>query len=81
MELPDRVKTEVKMNYPNLSAEMSRNGYTVSDLASAWGTTERTARNRINGITDITFAQCKQLRDALFSGLSLDYLFDTEPRP
>lgn len=69
------------MNYPNLGAEMSRNGYTVSDLAEAWNTTERTARNRINGITDITFAQCKSLRDALFSDMTLDYLFDTEPRP
>lgn len=69
------------MNYPNLSAEMSRSGYAVSDLAAAWGTTDRTARNRINGITDITFAQCKELRDTLFPDMSLDYLFDTEPRP
>ena len=55
------------MIYPNLSAEMSRSGYGVSDLAKAWGTTDRTARNRINGTTDITFAQCKKLRDALFN--------------
>lgn len=71
----------MKMIYPNLSAEMSRSGYGVSDLAKAWGTTDRTARNRINGTTDITFAQCKKLRDALFVDMSLDYLFDTEPRP
>lgn len=69
------------MIYPNLSAEMSRMGYSVADLAAAWETTDRTARNRINGITDITFAQCKRLRDALFVDMSLDYLFDTEPRP
>ena len=69
------------MIYPNLSAEMSRSGYGVSDLAKAWGTTDRTARNRINGTTDITFAQCKKLRDELLSDMSLDYLFDTEPRP
>lgn len=67
------------MVFPNLKAEMGRNGVTLSELAAVWKTTERTARNRVNGTTDITFRQCKAVRDALFPNLSIDYLFDTEP--
>lgn len=68
------------MIFPNLKAEMSRNGLTVADLASSWSTTERTTRNRLNGYTDITFAQCLALRDSLFPDMTIDYLFDPEPR-
>lgn len=67
------------MLYPNLKAEMSRHGIGLSDLARAWGTTERTVTNRINGTTEITFAQCRALRDALFPNMSIDYLFNSEP--
>ena len=67
------------MTFPNLKAEMTRHGITVSELAAVWNTTERTVTNRLNGTTEITFAQCRAARDSLFPGMTIDYLFNTEP--
>lgn len=65
--------------YPNLSAEMSRYGISDSDVAFAVSKDPRTVRNWISGKTDIPYRQCMQIRDALFAGMSTDYLFSTKP--
>ena len=38
----------------NLKAEMQRNGLTVKDIMETIGCSEKTARNKINGETDLT---------------------------
>lgn len=40
----------------NLKAEMQRNGLTVRDIMRTIGCSEKTARNKINGETDFTYA-------------------------
>ena len=66
--------------FPNLRAEMTRNGLKVEDLAETLGTSRRNVANRLNGSTQITIAECKTIRNSLFPELTIDYLFDPEPR-
>lgn len=67
------------MNYPNLKAEMARNGITVDDIATEMGVSRRTASNWLNGST-IKHSTVLQIRDSLFPGLSVEYLFDLSPQ-
>lgn len=59
----------------NLKAEMQRNGLTIKDIMQTIGCSEKTARNKINGDTDFTFPEAERVRDALFPGLRMEYLF------
>ena len=62
--------------YSNLKAEMVRQNFTVSDISGIIGTTEKTARDKINGKTEFSIYQAFQVRDKLFPSLSMEYLFN-----
>ena len=64
----------------NLKAEMQRNGLTVRDIMEAIGCSEKTARNKINGDTEFTFLEAESVRNKLFPGLRLEYMFHSNPK-
>ena len=59
----------------NLKAEMQRNGLTVRDIMRTIGCSEKTARNKINGETDFTYPEAEEVRNRLFPGMRMEYLF------
>lgn len=59
----------------NLRAEMTRHGVTAGDLARVTGRTDRCIRDKISEKRDFTFPEVLAIRDNLFPGLSLEYLF------
>ena len=59
----------------NLKAEMLRNGLTVKDIMQTIGCSEKTARNKINGDTDFTYREAEKVRNVLFPGMRMEYLF------
>ena len=63
----------------NLKAEMQRNGLTVRDIMNTIGCSEKTARNKINGETDFTYPEAERVRNKLFPGLRMEYLFRPQP--
>lgn len=71
----------------NIEKEMPRFNVTYFDLQNILGCSEKTVRNKLNGVTDFTYSEVKKVRDGLFPGMSLEYLFDedvkslTHPEP
>lgn len=61
--------------YPNLNAEMARKGLSVRDLQAVIRKTDRTTRDKVNGLAAWTLNEAADIRDAYFPGMSLDYLF------
>lgn len=65
--------------YPNIRAELARNGLTVSMLADYTGMTSQNVYNKLNGKTAITEKDMKDLQEffkAKGGGtFTLDYLF------
>lgn len=61
--------------YPNLEAEMTRNGIKNEDIAKAIGRDERTVRNKRSGATEFTFSEALAIRDKFFPSLTLEYIF------
>lgn len=59
----------------NLKAEMQRNGLTVRDIMRTIGCSEKTARNKINCETDFTYPEAEEVRNRLFPGMRMEYLF------
>ena len=39
------------------------------------GCSEKTARNKINGETDFTYPEAEKVRNSLFPGMRMEYLF------
>ena len=68
------------MTYPNLEAEMKRAGITGAIVAKRLGVGRNTLSCWMNG-ADAAFPiiKAKQVRDELFPGQSLDYLFSETP--
>ena len=65
----------------NLKAEMQRNGLTVRDILTTIGCSEKAARNKINGETDVTYPEAEKVRNNLFPGLRMEYLFHSSAHP
>lgn len=63
----------------NLKAEMQRNGLTIRDIMTTIGCSEKTARNKINGETDFTYPEAEKVRNRLFPGMRMEYLFHCTP--
>ena len=61
--------------YNNLRAEMARRDITVSVMAQVTGKSERSIRDKIAGRSGFTMTECFRLRDQLFPGLTMEYLF------
>jgi predicted transcriptional regulator len=59
----------------NLSAEMARYGVSILDIESILGCTERTVRNKLNGVTEFSIGEAFALRDTFFPNMRLEYLF------
>ena len=48
---------------------------TVRDIMRTIGCSEKTARNKINGETDFTYPEAEEVRNRLFPGMRMEYLF------
>ena len=59
----------------NLSAEMTRFGVTNSDIQTVLSCSRKTVINKLNDSTEFSVSEAIKLRDALFPGLRLEYLF------
>lgn len=66
----------VHMVYPNLLAEMARSGYTVEDLAEVLDVHTSGVYSMLKGERNISIKRAKNIRDRLFPGQKIDYLFD-----
>lgn len=60
----------------NLKAEMARENVSTCDVAKVIGKTEKTVKNKIDGITDFSFYETLRIRDAFFPKLDTEYLFE-----
>ena len=67
---------EVKELYPNLEAEMKRKGYTRNDIAAALGIHVSGAYLILSGRRKLPISRAAIIRDKLFPGMKIDYLFD-----
>ena len=61
--------------FPNLLAEMARDGITNKDLSEITGLTERTIRLRFKGVYDWTLPEMEVIREKKFPDKTLEYLF------
>ncbi len=61
--------------YRILRAEMVRADISVKELAMKIGITERSLRNKINGVTDFTVTEARKIRPIVSPDMSLDDLF------
>lgn len=61
----------------NIEIQMPKFNVTYFDLQKVLGCTEKTVRNKLNGVTDFTYGEAKKIRDSLFTGMSIEYLFDS----
>lgn len=59
----------------NLSAEMKRYGVSPNDISRVTKKSERSIRLKISGKNAFSYPDAAAVRDALFPGLSLEYLF------
>lgn len=62
----------------NLSAEMARYGVRNVDIQNLLSCTDKTVRNKIDGVTEFSVAEALKIRDAFFPGLRIEYLFAAE---
>ena len=61
--------------YKNLKVELYKKGITLKKYASILGVNEKTARNKINRITDFTYPEFQKTME-LFPELDADYVFE-----
>ncbi len=63
----------------NLIAEMARYGVRITDIQNLLNCSERTVRNKLNNERDFTIPEALKIRSTFFPGMSIEYLFATEP--
>jgi len=59
----------------NLKAEMTRNGIHNNDIAQVIGKSKRTVSDKTGGRYPFSIEEAIKIRDELFQGLELEYLF------
>lgn len=64
------------MIYPNLAAEMARKKYTKDDIAQVLDIHVTGVYRMLSGERSLSIMRAKLIRDSLFPGMELDYLFD-----
>ena len=64
--------------YPNLDAEMARRKITQLSLSEKIHKTPTTVSMKLNGKAPLTLPECIEIRDAIGSEFSIEYLFSTE---
>ena len=60
----------------NIENEMTRRNVTYRDIQGVLHCSEKTVYNKLSGVTDFTYSEVKAIRDNLFPGYNLEYLFD-----
>jgi len=50
------------VRFPNVKAEMARNGVTIEELAKEMGISPTTLSNKLNGHYDLWLNECHQIR-------------------
>jgi hypothetical protein len=61
--------------YPNLRAEMARYNIKTIDIVKVLNISPKSVRNKMSGKTPFTIPEAITLRNKLFPGMSLDFLF------
>ncbi|MBC8581495.1 helix-turn-helix domain-containing protein [Zhenhengia yiwuensis] len=61
--------------FRNLKAEMGRNSIRAKDIAKALNVREATISFKMNGKSDFTFNEAKQIKEIFFPDLDIEYLF------
>lgn len=59
----------------NLSAEMARFGVSNADIQAILSCSSKTVTNKLNDVTEFSVSEAILVRDALFPGLRIEYLF------
>lgn len=62
----------------NLRNELQKKNITIVAFASFLGVSEKTAQNKLNGVTDFTYPEAIKISTFLFPEYTLTYLFQTE---
>ena len=63
----------------NLSAEMARYGVSNNDIQVLLSCTDKTVRNKRNGVTEFSLGEAMKIRDPFFPAIRREYLFPQEP--
>lgn len=61
--------------FPNLYAELSRIRMSTKDFAEVLGITEKSAKNKLDGITEFKLSEIEKTRQ-LFPRCQQEYLFE-----
>ena len=64
--------------FPNLEGELARKGLGYEAIAKVIGTDPKTVRRKMQMVTQFKIGECYQIRDILFPGMRIDYLFAYE---
>ena len=64
--------------FPNLNAEMARQGLSQRDMALRLGWSPTKLSRKISGKSPLLWSDCKEILKALGDGLSADYVFARE---
>lgn len=59
----------------NLAAEMARFGISNADIQAILSCSSKTVANKLNDTTEFSVGEAIKIRDALFPGLRIEYLF------
>lgn len=66
--------------YLRLKYEIQRKGYSIDMFSNKIGISEKTLRNKINGITDFTWSEVLLIRNLINPKMKLEELFKKEPK-
>lgn len=62
--------------YRYLKGEIVKSGYQIKKLASELGMSDKTLRNKLNGITDFTWNEALAIRNLINPGMDIEKLFE-----
>ncbi len=68
------------MSYPNIKAELKRNGASYGDVAKVLGMSTNNVSMKINGRVSLTAEEAKEIRESFCPDATLDYLLETPDR-
>lgn len=66
--------------YYRLRNEIDKRGYTIGRFATLANMSEKSLRNKLNGMTDFSWSEVLLIRELLDPGLSLEDLFKREDK-
>lgn len=66
--------------YYRLRNEIDRRGYTIEKFAALANMSEKSLRNKLNGVTDFSWSEVLLIRNLLDSDLLLEELFKREDK-